>query len=169
MANLQQLILNQRLAGFPDLKGGRLAAFLPISDRLLNEIIAAELPANAPVSGVSLQSMPGNQIAIRARLARAPMLPPIKLTFTIVQQPVMRGNPVLVLKLGSSPLNMLAGPALKLVDVLPPGIRADGDRVSVDLFELLARREMEWVLGHVVDLEVTTEAGAVLVRANVQV
>jgi hypothetical protein len=169
VADLQDLILAQQRAGFPDVVGARVAAFIPVSDRLLNEIIARELPAGAPVSDVSVEALPGNAIAVRARLARAPMLPAIKLTFTIVRQPQLPQDPVLVLRMGSSALMSLAGPALRFFDALPQGIRADGDLLLVNLRELLAARGADWLLPYLADLEITTGARALLVAFHVRV
>lgn len=169
MANLHELIVNQQRAGFPDLAGARLAAFLPVSDRLINELIARDLPPDAPVSEVTVEALPDNRIAVRARLARMAMLPPVKLTFTIVRQPALPDDPVLVLQMGSTGLLSLAGPALKFFDALPPGIAAEGDRLLVNLRALLAARGLEWLLRYVVDLQVTTTLGAVLIATNAAV
>ena len=169
MIDLEELISSQQRAGFADLAGARVAAFLPISDRLLNEIIARELPPDAPVSDVSLESLAGNRIAVRARLTRATILPAFKLTLTIVEQPSLPHDPVLVMRIGSGGLMSLAGAALKFFDALPAGIKADGDRLLVDIRELLAQRGNDWLLPYLVDFQVATTAGAVLVTANVQI
>lgn len=166
MLDFRELISSQQREGFPDFAGARVAAFIPISDRLLNEIIARELPENAPVSDVSIEAMTGNRIGLRARVARAPMLPAFTVTFTIVRQPVLPHDPVLVLRMGSGGLMSLAGAALRFLDALPPGITAEGDRLLVDVRRLLAERGLDWALRYVVDLEITTDANVVLVSTN---
>lgn len=169
MSDLSELIVNQQRTGFPDLAGARLAAFLPVSDRLINEIVARDLPQGAPVSEVTVEALPENRIAVRARLARMPMLPAVKMTFTIIRQPTLPDDPVLVLQMGASGLMSLAGPALKFLDALPPGITVEGDRLLVNIRALLAARGLDWLLHYVVDLQVTTAAGVVLISTDAQV
>jgi hypothetical protein len=169
VADLFELLAAQQRAGFPDLAGARVAAFLPVSDRLLNAIVARDLPPDAPVSEVTIEALPENRIAVRARLARMAMLPPFKVTLTIVHQPTLPHDPVLVLRMGAGGLLSIAGPALKFLDALPPGMRADGDRLLVDIRALLAARGLDWVLRYVLDLQVTTAAGVVFLTTNAEV
>ena len=84
--------------------GTEVAATIPIADRLLNELIAAQLPPNAPVREVRIDARGGNTFAVRARLAKPSFLPPFTLTFGIARQPQLPHEPDLVLEPAASGL-----------------------------------------------------------------
>jgi hypothetical protein len=164
------ILLEQRTAGFPGLTGTHVAAFVPLSANLLNELIAQALPPSAPVSEVHLDPQAGNVLRVRLRIAHAPVIPPLTITLLIDRQPRFPESPVLVLRLASSGLTMLARAASRLLEALPPGLRMENDVVIVDIAELLSQRgAVEW-LQYVRELEITTAPGAVLVsiRASVK-
>jgi len=165
-----EILLNQRAAGFPGFTGTHVAAFIPISASLLNELIAQALPPSAPVSELQIDPQPGNVLRLRLRIARAPVIPPLTITLLIERQAQFPDSPVLVLRLASSGLTVLARAAFRLLEALPPGLRMENDLVLVDIAELLRRRgAIEW-LQYVRELEITTAPGAVLVsiRASVK-
>jgi hypothetical protein len=165
-----EILLNQRAAGFPGFTGTHLAAFVPISANLLNELIAQALPPGAPVSEVQIEPQPDNVLRLRLRITRASVIPPLTITLLIERQPQFPESPVLVLRLASSGLTMLARAASRLFEALPPGLRIEDDLVLVDIAELLRQRgAIEW-LQYVRELEITTAPGAVLVsiRASVK-
>ena len=60
MREFIEILLNQRAAGFPGFTGTHVAAFIPISASLLNELIAQALPPSAPVSELQIDPQPGN-------------------------------------------------------------------------------------------------------------
>ena len=64
----------------------------------------------------------------------------------------------------------LAGPALRFLDALPPGVRVDHERIFVDIARLLAERGLSELLEYAEDVQVTTADGAVIlgVRAGVR-
>ena len=76
MREFIEILLKQRAAGFPGLTGTHVAAFIPISASLLNELIAQALPPSAPVSELQIDPQPGNVLRVRLRIARAPVIPP---------------------------------------------------------------------------------------------
>ena len=168
---LEALLDQQRRAGFPDLAGAHVAATIPITDRLLNELVARLLPRDGAVRGVVLHAKPGNEIAADIRVAKGGMTLPISLTLEIDSQPVLPRRPVLGLRLKNAPrLLTLGGSMLRIFDVLPPGIAMDGDRIHIDLEALLAPQGAADVLRYLTELRVTTSVGAVVlsVRAGVE-
>ena len=168
MREFIEILLNQRAAGFPGFTGTHVAAFIPISASLLNELIAQALPPSAPVSEVQIDPQAGNVLRVRLRIA--PVIPPLTITLLIERQAQFPDSPVLMLRLASSGLTVLARAAFRLLEALPPGLRMENDLVLVDIAELLRRRgAIEW-LQYVRELEITTAPGAVLVsiRASVK-
>ena len=83
--------------------------------------------------------------------------------FTYPLRLELPASPVLILRLETSGLLSLAGPALRFLDALPPGIRVEHDRIYVDLAKLLAARHLESYLAYVKELRVNAVDGAVLV------
>jgi len=163
---LLELLDEQRAAGFPDVAGMDVSAIVPVSDRLLNELIACRLPAGGTVSDVRVESRPANVLAVRARLTRAAFLPAVAVTLEIVRQPELPRDPVLVLRLASSILAPLAGIVLRVLDALPTGIRLEGDLIYVDLRELLRQHGLADLLPLLKDLRVTTEAGRAILTVR---
>ncbi len=148
--------------GFEDLRGADVSATVPISERLLNELIRESLPSSAPVRDLHVAPQAGDRFAVRARLGASSLIPPLKLTVVIQRQPDLPSSPALVLKLEMGALTAFAGPALRFLDALPPGIRFDGDRIHVDIAQLLEQRGLGQYLEFIRRLEVHTTEGAVV-------
>jgi hypothetical protein len=89
------------------------------------------------------------------------------LTLHIERQPRFPDDPVLILRLaGPGGLLSLASGAMKFLNVLPAGIRMDGDLVFVNLATLAANNGGGEFLQFVKGLEVTTEPGLFVVHAS---
>jgi hypothetical protein len=166
---LAALLTQQRQRQFSDFAGAQAVVTLPISDRLLNEAVTEALPPSAPVRDLQLASLAGNRMRVRFKVGSATFLPAINLTLVIERQPELPRSPVLVLRMEMGGLLSLAGPALRFLDALPPGIRVDQDRIFVDLAKLLAERGLSELLDFAEELNVTTANGALVVgiRASV--
>ena len=167
---LAALLTRQRERQFSDFAGALAVITLPISDRLLNEAVTEALPPSAPVRDLQLTSLPGNRIRARFKVGAAAFLPAINLTFVIERQAELPRSPVLVLRMEMGGLLSLAGPALRFLDALPPGVRVDHERIFVDIARLLAERGLSELLEYAEDVQVTTTDGAVVVavRAGVR-
>lgn len=166
---LAALFARQRDRGFADLTGAQAVVSLPVSDRLLNEILTETLPSSAPVRDVQLTSRPGNRIGVRFKIGAAAFLPPVNLTLVIERQPDLPRSAVLGLRMEVGGLLSLAGPALRFLDALPPGIRVEQDRILVDLAKLLAERGFSEMLEYAEEIQVTTTSGAVVVGVRARV
>lgn len=166
---LLTLLREQQASGFPDVAGANGFVILPVSDRLLSRVIAARLPPSIPVTDLELHADAGNQLLVRARLTRPAFLPPLKVRLVIEKQPQLPGSPILVLRLVSEGLAALAGTVLKFVEVLPRGIRLDGDKLSINLAVLAEQYGAADVLAYLTDLEVATAAGQVVLTARAAV
>jgi hypothetical protein len=64
---------------------------------------------------------------------------------------------------------MLAAPALSYFKAMPPGIRMDGDRLAVDVRELLRLRGFGDLFPFIRRLEVHTRPGGLIVGFDVGV
>lgn len=166
---LSELLERQIASGFEDLRGAEAAVTVPVSDRLLNEIITQALPASARVRGVEVRARAGNRFAVRARIAGASFLPAFNLTVAIDRQPELPDSPVLGLRLEMGGLLSLAGPALRFFDALPPGIRIQDDRIYVDLAQLLSQRGLSGVLDHLEQFHVTTAEGSTILSLRARI
>lgn len=164
------LLQRQQRDGFLDLAGTEVAATIPITDRLINELIASSLPSGGKIREILVQAEEGNRVTARVRLSASSLLPAIPVTLAIEDQPKLPEQPVLGLRLSqASGFVALAASALPSMVTLPPGISLDGDRIRLDIRRLLAERHMEGLLEHLTHLRVNTRAGAIIleVRASI--
>ena len=166
---LARLFRRQEASGFEDIRGAEAAVTLPVSDKLLNEIITETMPASAKVRDVEVRAEAGNRFVVRAKIGAAPFLPPLNITAAIDRQPELPASPVLVLRLERGGLLSLAGPALRFFDALPPGIRIDNDRLHVDVAKLLAARGLSGFLDHLEQLHVQTTEGTIILYLRARI
>ena len=166
---LAALLTRQRDRGFSDFAGASAVLTLPIADRLLNDAMTEALPPSAPVRDVQLTSRSGNRIGVRFRIGAASFLPPFNLTLVIERQPDLPRSAVLVLRMEMGGLLSLAGPALRFLDALPPGVQVEKDLILVDLATLLAQRGLGELLEYAEEVQITTTEGSLVVglRAHV--
>lgn len=168
-AALLEILQHLQSTRFGEIAGARVSATVPISEPLLNRVVASTLPPNLPVREVSVRPEPGNRFSVRLT-PRASMLPALTLKLEIERQPEFPTAPVLVLRMATLPgLFGIAGAALPMDRLLPPGVRLDGDRILVDLRVMAARRGAADYLQFVRTLTVTTEAGRLLIDVDAAV
>ena len=163
MIDLLHLLREQQASGFPDVAGARASVTLPLSDRLVSRLVAQSLPPSAPISEIDLRAGNADRFSVRVRLTRPALLPPITVNLAIDQQPALPSHPVMTLRLLSTGLLSFAGVAARFFNVLPPGIRMDGDLIFIDIRTLLDRRGLAHHLRYLEHLEVTTEEGRFVV------
>lgn len=145
--------------------GTRISATVPVAERLLNEIIAASLPQSGALREATVHPQSDNRLGVRVRLARPEFLPPLNATLIIDRQPELPHAPVLGFRVTGLPgLLALFGPVFSIARLLPPGIRLEGDRLLVDLAALLAARGQAQLLGYLDRLQVTSEAGRLVIN-----
>ena len=164
------LLQRQQRDGFRDFAGTQLAATIPISDRLINELIASSLPSGGKVREIVVQAEEGNRVTAKVRVSASNLFPAIPVTLAIEEQPTLPEQPLLGLRLvQASGFVAMAASALPSMVTLPPGITLEGDRIRLDIRLLLAERHMEDLLEHLTELRVNTRAGAIVldVRARI--
>src|SRR5829696_7729389 len=137
-AKMLELLQHLRASRFRELAGAHAAAAVPVSEALLNQLIAASLPLHAPVRSVTVLPESGNHLSVRI-VPKVGLLPAITLKLAIEQQPQLPANGLLVLRMVT--LGGLFGLASGAVGgLLPPGVQLQGDRILVDLRRIAAER-----------------------------
>ena len=167
---LLEILHQQRASGYPDVAGAHASATIPISDRLVALLARDNLPPTAPVRELDIHAHDGNRFTARVRLTRPAFMPPIAVSLSIDEQPRLPESPILMLRLASAGgLLAFAGSALRFLNVLPPGLQMDGDRIAVNLRTLLEQREIADALDLVEHLEVFTEEGRFVISVRLRV
>ena len=164
----------RRLLGIDihELAGATIAGEIPLPAGLINRLIAQQLAQRAaPVTAVNVQPHDGERLTV-AIATGSRLMPGVRIEARIEQQPELPRPAVLGLRWsvpGMGPLALLAAPALSYFKALPPGIRVDGDRITVDIGELLWSRGFGELLDFITRLRVTTREGVILARFEVKV
>jgi hypothetical protein len=156
---------------FEELTGARLDGELPLTNTVLNALIAERLRASeTPVEKAEVQVRAEGELFARVQLRRS-FLPAIMLGARIEQQPDLPRSAVVVFRWwlpGAGALSMLAGPALAFFKAGPPWLAVDGQHVRVDLATLIRDRGAGEILPYLKSLRVGTREGALLVRFELQ-
>jgi len=167
---LLALLQAQRDAGFADLAGAETSMTLPVSDRLINHIIAERLPRGSVVSAVDIEALAENQLSVRVRLGQLALLPAIRVGLAIDRQPDLPALPVLGLRIVSPALAALAGSLVaRFLHGLPAWVAFDGVRLSVDLQAAAASAGAAETFAYLRSLAVTTAPGRVIVSIRASV
>jgi hypothetical protein len=159
---LERLLRQQLDSGFADLRGAEAAITLPVSERLLNELVVEAVPPSAPVRDLQIAPEAADRFSVRLRVGSSPLIPRLKIALSIDRQPELPTSPVLVLKVESAGLMTLAGPILRLLNALPAGIAVHDDRIHLDLRALADHRGLAPFLDYLTELRVNTLPGAVV-------
>jgi hypothetical protein len=154
-----------------ELAGATVAAEIPFTNAVVNRQIAERLAAKSgSVSSVQVDALDDDtfsaQVAMRAR-----MIPTIRIVARIEQQPEPQ-RPILAVRWsmqGMGPLGMLAAPALTFLKALPRGLRAEDDRILVDVADLLRSQGLGDLLPYIAKVRVHTRRGAFLLRFELRV
>ena len=167
MPDLNEIVHSLRASGFRDLAGARASASVPVAEPLLNAFIAASLPANAPVRIVTVHPEADDRLSVRI-VAKAALIPAITLKLMIESQPRLPDSPVLVLRMVT--LGGLFGLASgAIAGMLPPGVTLAGELIRVDLSSLAHQRGHGEVFDYLERLEVHSEAGRIVLQADLGV
>lgn len=164
----------RRLVGprFEELAGARVQGELPITEAVLNSLIAERLRSSeTPVEKAEVQVRANDEVFARVQLRRS-YLPAVIVGARIEQQPDLPRSAVLGLRWwlpGMGALAALAAPVLSFLKAGPPWMAVDGQHVRIDLARLLRDQGAEEILAHLAFLRVGTREGALLVRFELQV
>ena len=154
-----------------DLAGAALTGEIPIPNAVINRFIAQQLAQrNLPVAAVAVEAVSGD--AVGAQITpKARLMPPVRILARIEKQPNLPHDATLGLRWsmpGMGALSMFAAPALSFFKALPPGIAVDGDRITVDMRQLLIDRGFGDLLPYLTGLRIGTREGAVVIKFDVR-
>jgi hypothetical protein len=165
----------RRLLGprFQEIAGARLTAEIPLSERLVNQLVAEALKrsTDGPVEAAEVQVRTDGELAVRLRLRRPRFVPPVVVRLRIEKQPTPE-EPELVLRwdlTGIAALAKLATPVLSFTNVSRPGIIVDGDRVALDVTRLAREQGAGELLDYLTALRVETRAQALVLIFELRV
>ena len=157
-----------------DLRGAEVRAEIPLTNAVVNRFIAEQLAKRqTPLVGVQTDALADDSCATQL-VAKTRMIPSMTVFTRIERQPEFPSDPVLWLR-WSMPgsLSLLAGPAMRFFKTaieqkLPRGISLDGERVAIDVAQLLAERGFGDLVGYIAGLRVRTRPGAFLVQVEMK-
>jgi hypothetical protein len=133
------------------------SARAPVSRPLLNRLVRSALgDTSRHVRDVDIRPHAGDSFDVLITVTW-PLVPAIKVGFTIERQPRFPESPVLVLRwslLGA--IGAIASRFMTALDRLPAGVRLDGDRLLLDVPRLAENTPAASLLPYVKSLELHT-------------
>lgn len=157
---------------FHELAGTSMTGELPLTSAVVNRVIVERLAASSgPVSGVQVEALDDDTFSAQVSL-RSKMIPGIRIVGRIEEQPLLPQRPVLGIRwsmAGIGRLAMFAGPALTFLNALPRGMRAEEDRILVDLSELLRSQGLGDLLPFIARVQLHSRRGAFLLQFELRV
>jgi hypothetical protein len=167
----QDLVERLTTSAFRDLAGARMVADVPIADDLINATIAGWLRrSGGTVQELRIHAAPGNQAVVDLRLVKFTALP-LRINVVIESQPRIPDSPSLVVRcvMGWPALTWLASQAMTRAVALPPAVQLSGTHVRVDVFALLQAYGLGILVPLLDRVELTTEAGRVVLHLALRV
>ncbi len=156
-----------------ELAGARFSGEIPISEAQLNRFVNDRIRgSDGALESVRVHLLPGGEAEVRLLLRRPRFIPPVTITVRIREQPALPESPAFVLQWSLPRMGALAalvGPAAGLFDVLPRGIVAGGDRVTVNIAHLLREHGGGDLLTNVTALRVDTSDRMLVVNFTLHV
>jgi hypothetical protein len=160
------LLHEQQQSGFTDLDGARASVRLPVSDRLINQLIAERLSPEGRLHSVTLRALEHERFSVLIR-ARPAFLPAWEMRFAVEQQPILPHSPVLTLRFDSSG-TAFAAHAVQVFGGLPPWLWVRGDRLDIDLAALARRHGFYSAWDVIRGLRIETVPGRFVVTADAE-
>ena len=151
-----------------DIAGTSLAGTIPISDALINRLIAKRLHRHPHIASVVVTSRDGDELLVLVE-PRARLIPSVPIVVRIDRQPNLPRDPTLRLRWSipaAGPLALVAGIIAGYLKGMPEGIQVDRDVVVVDLRVLLRARGLGEVLDLVRRAAIHTRPGGVVVQLD---
>lgn len=169
-------MLRDRLRALLDLDlealgGASLTAECPLTNDVINRVIARRLPPGGPIASALVSAQAGDVILVKVE-PRARLLPTLVVEALIERQPVFPDDPVLALRWslrGAGLVARLAAPFVTNLRKLPPGVAIDGEVILIDVRELLISGGLGEVVELVTALRVTTRPGAIVLSVGAEV
>ncbi len=151
---LQRLVRDN----FSELAGLRVDAFIPVPERLVNEIIGTAIRGNSNISYGRVSISHQNRLSVNLKTSLWPW--PLELKLTLERSVDFTRSPLLRAKLENK---VLLGRLGSFFKVLPDGVHISGDQVVVDLGAFLLSPEQKRFLELIKTAEIKTEEAKVII------
>lgn len=151
---------------FSDLKGLTAELSIPIPQKVINEVIEAEIRGNKTIASCVISIHPQNRVSVHLKTTIFPWPLHLKLKldksvdFASYSSPKIRGW---------MENNRLLGSLGSMFNALPEGIKISGNQVVLDLGAFLRTPEQKRWLELVKSVDIQTEEGKVLLDVRVEV
>jgi hypothetical protein len=149
-----------------DLPGATVSGSIPLSDDVVNTLIADRLSPGAMVREVIVESHDGNRLSARVRLT-TPFVPTLTIDARIDQQPDLARADPLVLRWtvrGLAVAAPVAVIALRRLGKLPPWLSVESGAASVDIQRLVEARGFGEIIPYVAALRVSSAEGRIILE-----
>jgi hypothetical protein len=155
-----------------EFSGARITIDLPLTNAVVNWLIAERLAATSgPVSALQVEALDDDTFSAQVSM-RAKLIPSVRILARVEEQPQLPHRAVLGVRWSLpnlGPLGLLAGPVLTFLKRLPHGLRADDDRILVDLAEVLRAQGLGDLLPYIAKAAVHTRRGAFVLQLELRV
>ncbi len=154
----------QRLVqtNFSELPGLTVDASIPVSERLINELVTAAVQGNQSITSCRVSIEPQNRLDLHLKTSIWPWPLNLKLklfgSMDFTYSPTVRAfleNHVLLAKMGA------------LLKALPPGITIFRDQVSMDVEALITDPEQKRLLSLIKTVDIKTETGKLILSVKI--
>jgi hypothetical protein len=169
-AFVSELLAHLQSSAFQDIAGAHVSATVPVSRSLVNGLAARALQGTTtPIRQLDIRPRAGDLIDVMVTVSW-PFVPPLKVVVAVERQPQFPGSPILVLRWSLfGGLGAIAARLLGAMDKLPPGVRLDGEHLSLDIPTLAAQSPAAAMLRYVKTLEVHTAEGRLIIVTSAEI
>jgi hypothetical protein len=158
----QRIIRNH----FSELKGTALDASVPLSQSLVNELLAEALRGNKSIASLRASIHSQNRVSLDVKTTLLPWPLALKLRLDKSVDLASYSSPKLRAWMEN---NRLLGSLGALFNAFPEGIKLYGDQVVIDLGMFLRDPEQRKLLSLVKSVDIRTEEGKVILDAKIAV
>jgi hypothetical protein len=154
------------------LAGARISVEIPISESRLNQWLGDWVRrSSGTFEKVQVHLRSGGEIDVRLTFRHLRLAPAVTIHARIVEQPRLPESPVFALRWslpGTGRLAAFVGPAIPFFVAPPPGIMVNGDRVMVDVAQLLRQHGCGDLFTNVTALYLDTGDATMMVNFQLQ-
>jgi hypothetical protein len=151
---------------FSELRGATVDASVPLSQSLIDELLAEALRGSKNIASIQASIHAQNQISLDVKTTVLPWPLKLKLKLDTLIDFASYSSPKMRLWMEN---NRLLGSLGSLFNALPEGIKLYGDQVVIDLGMFLRTAEQRRLLSLVKSVDIRTEEGKVILDAKIEV
>jgi len=151
---------------FSDLAGLTAGASIPLSQALLNEVIAAVLEGNRTIQSCQVSVHEQNQVSVRLKTSSLPWALNLKLKLDKSVDLSSFSSPKIRAWLEN---NQLLGSLGSLFNVFPEWAKLYGNQVVIDLGYFLPASEQKQLLDLIKSVDIKTEEGKAIFDIKIEV